>query len=55
MRPSYIYNGNSYAGKTVSLYWNDPVILVEWRYHTWMPNDDELNATIYIHDCFNIV
>ena len=31
-RPSYLYNGNSYTGKTVSLYWNNP-----WYFkHTWL-------------------
>ena len=27
MRPSYLYNGNPYTGKTASLYWNDPQFL----------------------------
>ena len=27
MRPSYLYNGNSYTRKTASLYWDDPWLL----------------------------
>ena len=26
VRPSYLYNGNSYTGKTTSLYWDEPLV-----------------------------
>ena len=42
VRPSYLYNGNAYTGKTVSLYWNGPrsileiLMLVRWHFYTEM-------------------
>ena len=28
VRPSYLYNGNSYTGKSVSLYWDGPQVVL---------------------------
>ena len=27
VRPSYLYNGNPYIGKTASLYWEGPLVV----------------------------
>ena len=32
MRPSYLYNGNLYTGKTTSLYWDTPGSISPWRH-----------------------
>ena len=43
MRPSYLYNGNSYPGKTAFSYWDNPQItnyrqcLFDWHYSAVLP------------------
>ena len=39
MRPSYLYNGNSYTGKT-SLYWKGPLW---WKYFSYIYCKNYLN------------
>ena len=31
VRPSYLYDQNSYTGKTTSIYWNRPLVLTRWK------------------------
>ena len=35
LQPSYLYNGISYTGKTVSLYWIGPVVNMDSGYSYW--------------------
>ena len=35
VRPFYLYNGNSYAGKTASLYWDGPQIGLTRFFYKW--------------------
>ena len=39
IRPSYIYNGNSYTGKTTSLYWDGPQIPAQYDWTGTLKTD----------------
>ena len=48
LRPSYLYNGRPYTGKTISLYWDSPQIaLMVCTYHS---NKDVLPCAILCND-----
>ena len=34
-RPSYLYNGNPYTGKTASFYWDDHLFVLLWFVVVW--------------------